>query len=117
MTFRNEVIAKRKIRLEEINRINWEESRLLKLEEQKVKVDTTSKHEELDQDFEFAHLHAYTQFSILQSTSKISDLLKQCIEFSHDAIAITDKSNLMGAFHFIKILKNYNDNLQDNIIW
>ena len=104
----------KKVKVQGIDHLNlFEESRLLKLEEQKVKVDTISKHEELDQDFEFAHLHAYTQFSILQSTSKISDLLKQCIEFSHDAIAITDKSNLMGAFHFIKTLKNYNDNLQD----
>ena len=104
----------KKVKVQGIDHLNlFEESRLLKLEEQKVKVDTISKHEELVQDFEFAHLHAYTQFSILQSTSKISDLLKQCIEFSHDAIAITDKSNLMGAFHFIKTLKNYNDNLQD----
>ena len=104
----------KKVKVQGIDHLNlFEESRLLKLEEQKVKVDTISKHEELYQDFEFAHLHAYTQFSILQSTSKISDLLKQCIEFSHDAIAITDKSNLMGAFHFIKTLKNYNDNLQD----
>ena len=103
-----------KVKVQGIDHLNlFEESRLLKYEEQKVKVDITAKHEELDLDFEFAHLHAYTQFSILQSTSKISDLLKQCIEFSHDAIAITDKSNLMGAFHFIKILKNYNDNLQD----
>ena len=103
-----------KVKVQGIDHLNlFEESRLLKYEEQKVKVDTTAKHEELDLDFEFAHLHTYTQFSILQSTSKISDLLKQCIEFSHDAIAITDKSNLMGAFHFIKILKNYNDNLQD----
>ena len=104
----------KKVKVQGIDHLNlFEESRLLKLEEQKVKVETKSKYEELDQDFEFAHLHAYTQFSILQSTSKISDLLKQCIEFSHDAIAITDKSNLMGAFHFIKTLKNYNDNLQD----
>ena len=103
-----------KVKVQGIDHLNlFEESRLLKYEEQKVKVDTIAKHEELDLDFEFAHLHTYTQFSILQSTSKISDLLKQCIEFSHDAIAITDKSNLMGAFHFIKILKNYNDNLQD----
>ncbi len=28
-------------------------------------------------------------------------------------MAITDKSNLMGAFHFIKTLKNYNENLKD----
>ena len=104
----------KKVKVQGIDHLNlFEESRLLKLKEVEHKIDMPSTSKELKQDFEFAHLHAYTQFSILQSTSKISDLLNQCIEFAHDAIAITDKSNLMGAFHFIKTLKNYNDNLQD----
>ena len=91
----------------------FEESRLLK---ENIKSETTkefSPEKEASQEFKFGHLHSYTQFSILQSTSKISDLLKYSIEYSHDAMAITDKSNLMGAFHFIKTLKNYNENLQE----
>ncbi|MAU73542.1 MAG: DNA polymerase III subunit alpha, partial [Flavobacteriaceae bacterium] len=91
----------------------FEESKLLK---ENIKSETTkefSPAKEASQEFKFGHLHSYTQFSILQSTSKISDLLKYSIEYSHDAMAITDKSNLMGAFHFIKTLKNYNENLQE----
>ena len=88
------------------------ESKKLKDQEDTIKkVNETDL--EIKNNFQFAHLHAYTQFSILQSTSKISDLLKKCIEYSHDAIAITDKSNLMGVFHFIKAVKNYNENLND----
>jgi len=103
-----------RVKAQGIDHLNlFEESKRLKLDEQADKNDFSITNEKLKQDFEFAHLHAYTQFSILQSTSRISDLLNQCIEFSHDAIAITDKSNLMGAFHFIKTLKNYNENLKD----
>ncbi|MDA8630026.1 DNA polymerase III subunit alpha [Flavobacteriaceae bacterium] len=103
-----------KIKVIDIVHINlFEESKLLK---ENVKPDTIEESnpiKEASQEFKFGHLHSYTQFSILQSTSKISDLLKYSIEHSHDAIAITDKSNLMGAFHFIKTLKNYNENLQE----
>ena len=67
----------------------FEESKKLKSDEQLDKTDSPITNEELIEDFQFAHLHAYTQFSILQSTSRISDLLKQCIDFSHDAIAVS----------------------------
>ena len=103
-----------KIKVIDIVHINlFEESNLLK---ENVKPDTIEESnpiKEASKEFKFGHLHSYTQFSILQSTSKISDLLKYSIEHSHDAIAITDKSNLMGSFHFIKALKNYNENLQE----
>jgi DNA polymerase-3 subunit alpha len=103
-----------KIKVADIIHIDlFEESKLLKesvksdIKQESVPINETS------QEFKFGHLHSYTQFSILQSTSKISDLLKYSIEHSHDAMAITDKSNLMGAFHFIKTLKNYNENLKE----
>ena len=67
----------KKFKAQGIEHLNlFEESKKLKLDEQPDKTDSPITNEELKQDFEFAHLHAYTQFSILQSTSKISDLLK-----------------------------------------
>ena len=101
------------IRVEGINHLDLfkESKKLIDQDITKNKVNEADL--EIKNNFQFAHLHTYTQFSILQSTSKISDLLKKCIEYSHDAIAITDKSNLMGAFHFIKAVKNYNDNIND----
>jgi len=103
-----------KVIVPDINHIDlFEESRKLKIDQNVEKNEEHVKAEINKQEFKFGHLHSYTQFSILQSTSKISDLLKYSIEYSHDAIAITDKSNLMGAFHFIKTLKSYNENLTD----
>ena len=103
-----------KARVHDIKHIDlFKESRLLKQSLESEKVESKVFSEVTKQEFKFGHLHSYTQFSILQSTSKISDLLKYSIEYSHDAVAITDKSNLMGAFHFIKTIKNYNENLED----
>ena len=64
-------------------------------------------------DLSFIHLHVYSQFSVLQSTSQIPSLVNQAHKFKMQAISITDKGNLMGAFHFIKSIKNHNENLED----
>ena len=57
----------------------------------------------------FVHLHNCTQFSVLQSTSRIIDLVKKTSEFKMPALAITDKANMMGCFHFIKTINNFNN--------
>ena len=62
----------------------------------------------------FFHLHVYSQFSVLHSTSHIQSLVDQAHEFNMNAISLTDKGNLMGAFHFIKAIKNHNENLDSN---
>src|SRR5690606_614905 len=56
----------------------------------------------------FAHLHNYTQFSILQSTASISDLIQATSKHKMPAVSITDMSNMMGAFHFVKEVGSYN---------
>ena len=64
----------------------------------------------------FVHLHNNSQFSVLQSTSRIADIIKKTAEFNMPAVAITDKANMMGAFHFFRAVKNYNDQNEDKII-
>ena len=64
----------------------------------------------------FTHLHNNSQFSVLQSTSRIADLVKKTAEFNMSAVAITDKANMMGAFHFYRAVKNYNDQNTDKLI-
>ena len=59
----------------------------------------------------FAHLHNNTQFSVLQSTSRIGNLVKKAGESNMSAIAITDRGNMMGCFHFLKAIKNYNSSI------
>ena len=61
----------------------------------------------------FAHLHNNTQFSVLQSTSRIGNLVKKAGDNNMSAIAITDRGNMMGCFHFIKAIKNYNISIEE----
>ena len=62
----------------------------------------------------FVHLHNNSQFSVLQSTSRIINLVNKASEFKMPAIAITDRANMMGCFHFIKAIKSYNSNISSD---
>jgi len=59
-------------------------------------------------DAPFVHLHNHSQFSVLQATSRISQLVEATAHHKMPAVAITDHANLMGAFHFIKAIKAHN---------
>ncbi|WP_374401540.1 DNA polymerase III subunit alpha [Flavobacterium sp.] len=59
-------------------------------------------------DAAFAHLHNHTQFSVLQSTIAINDLVKASAKFKMPAVAMTDTGNMMGAFHFVSAILNHN---------
>jgi DNA polymerase-3 subunit alpha len=56
----------------------------------------------------FAHLHNHTQFSVLQSTINIPDLIKATAAMKMPAVAMTDHANMMGAFHFVTQVLNHN---------
>ncbi|HET8854834.1 MAG TPA: DNA polymerase III subunit alpha [Salinimicrobium sp.] len=60
----------------------------------------------------FTHLHNHSQFSILQSTISISDLVEEAGKNNMPAVALTDHANMMGAFHFVKAVKAFNKNIQ-----
>ena len=62
----------------------------------------------------FSHLHNNTQFSVLQSTSRIANIVKKAGESNMPAIAITDRGNMMGCFHFIKAIKSYNNSISSD---
>ncbi|MCW5518476.1 DNA polymerase III subunit alpha [Aureitalea sp. L0-47] len=61
----------------------------------------------------FAHLHNHSQYSILQSTSSTKDLVQAAIEDNMPAVALTDSGNMMGAFHFVKAVNDYNKSLSE----
>jgi DNA polymerase-3 subunit alpha len=70
----------------------------------------------------FAHLHCHSQFSILQSTSSISDLINSTIADNMQAIALTDTGNMMGVFYFVKevlahnkSVEAFNENLEEGL--
>ena len=56
----------------------------------------------------FVHLHNHTQFSVLQSTIGISDLVTATVKNKMKAVAMTDTGNMMGAFHFVSAVLNHN---------
>ncbi|WP_412986800.1 DNA polymerase III subunit alpha [Pontimicrobium sp. IMCC45349] len=67
------------------------------------------------QGLEFSHLHNHSQFSILQSTISIPNLVSAAAKNSMSAVAITDHANMMGAFHFVKEVGSYNKSVKDKI--
>ena len=56
----------------------------------------------------FSHLHNHSQFSVLQSTISIKDLVASTAKHNMNAVALTDHANMMGAFHFVKEVKTHN---------
>ena len=59
-------------------------------------------------DVDFVHLHNHSQFSVLQSTMGVDDLVSAAAEYNMPAVALTDHANMMGAFHFVKSVSNHN---------
>ncbi len=50
----------------------------------------------------FVHLHAHTEYSMLDGAAKINDYLKKVKELNQPAAAITDHGNLYGALEFVR---------------
>ena len=63
----------------------------------------------------FTHLHNHSQFSVLQATSRVSQLVEAAATHGMPALALTDHANLMGAFHFIKAVKAHNQEAEEKI--
>ena len=56
----------------------------------------------------FVHLHNHSQFSVLQSTIGIKDLVDSTSKHKMPAVALTDHANMMGSFRFINEINRYN---------
>tara|TARA_B100001758_G_scaffold157633_1_gene135882 strand:- start:2421 stop:6731 length:4311 start_codon:yes stop_codon:yes gene_type:complete len=55
----------------------------------------------------FAHLHVHSQFSVLQATINIKQLVDRAAEFNMPAIGLTDHTNMFGAYKFIDAVNNH----------
>ena len=86
-----------------------EESAKLKVTVEPI-ISKTEVNENLERlkDVAFAHLHNHTQYTILQSTISVGDLVARAAKFKMPAIALTDTGNMMAAFHFEKEISYYN---------
>ncbi len=81
--------------------------RLEKLKDAASTVVTNQSIEAL-KDVQFAHLHNHTQYSVLQSTIQIGNIVKAAAKDNQSAIALTDTGNMMAAFHFVSAVLNHN---------
>ena len=66
-------------------------------------------------DTDFVHLHNHTQFSVLQSTVSVKDLVAAAVKNKMPAVAMTDMGNMMGAFHFVRDILNHNKSAEAKI--
>jgi DNA polymerase-3 subunit alpha len=48
----------------------------------------------------FVHLHLHTQYSLLESSVQIDDLMEKAKAFGQPAVAMTDHGNMFGAIEF-----------------
>ena len=58
----------------------------------------------------FFHLHVHSQFSVLQATTKVPELIKRAADDGQPAVALTDLGNMMGAFQFVQGVQAHNKN-------
>ena len=82
--------------------------------EQAEAVPTETNKEAVSQlaEVDFVHLHNHSQFSILQSTISIKDLVAAAAKEDMPAVALTDHGNMMGAFHFVSAVGNHNKGIK-----
>ncbi len=64
---------------------------------------------------QFAHLHNHTQFSVLQSTIQIGNIVNAAANDNMSAVAMTDTGNMMAAFQFVSSVLSYNKNNDANL--
>ena len=87
------------------------------LKKDKVDIKKSTLHSGISSDLAnapFVHLHNHSQFSVLQATSRINQLVDAAAADNMPAIAITDHGNLMGAFHFIKAIDKHNNIIEED---
>lgn len=58
-------------------------------------------------DTDFVHLHVHSEYSMLDATCRIEELLLQAKEHEMGALALTDHGVLSGAIEFYQKAKNY----------
>ena len=53
----------------------------------------------------FTHLHVHTEYSLLDGSSKIKEIVKQAKELNMDSLAITDHGVMYGVVDFYRAAK------------
>ncbi len=59
----------------------------------------------MDKKINFTHLHVHSEYSLLDASAKIKELIKRTKELGMDSIAITDHGSMYGVIEFYKEAK------------
>ncbi len=92
-----------------------------KIRRQKTKADggeltvDIAKNRERLKNVRFSHLHNHTQFTILQATTSVNDLIDAAVKNNMPAVALTDIGNMMAAFHFVLAAQKHNGGIDGKI--
>lgn len=54
----------------------------------------------------FIHLHTHSEYSLLDGTCRIKDIVKQAVEFEMPAVALTDHGTMYGILYFYDACKS-----------
>jgi len=99
-----------------LNHVNLKKKSLkLKNKNDLVSSKLISDNQEVSEDFlkaNFVHLHNHSQFSVLQSTISVKELIRFTAKNDFNAVALTDHANMMGSFRFINEINKYNESLE-----
>lgn len=89
-----------------------ESDKLKSKEKSVVSIENIDEARQRLKDVNFSHLHNHSQYTVLQSTSKIGDLIKKTAAYRMPALALTDTGNMMGAFYLEKEISDYNKKIK-----
>ncbi|MDX5321904.1 MAG: DNA polymerase III subunit alpha, partial [Bacteroidota bacterium] len=62
---------------------------------------------------QFIHLHTHSQYSVLQSTSDVGDIVARAAELKMPGVALTDHANMYGAFIFWNNVEKANAGIRE----
>jgi DNA polymerase III subunit alpha len=60
----------------------------------------------------YCHLHNHSQYSVLQSVSDVSELVKKAADYNMPAVALTDHGNMYAAFIFWQTVDKQNKSIK-----
>lgn len=57
---------------------------------------------------DFAHLHCHSQYSVLQATCRIDNIIARSVEYGMPGVALTDLANMYAAYKFMASVERQN---------
>ena len=55
----------------------------------------------------FVHLHAHSEYSLLDGSIKVENLVKRAKELDMPAVALTDHGSMFGMVHFYRAARKH----------